>query len=277
MAAMALHPRVSVNMISSMNWTLQQDLAYYKQEGFGNVGLLYFKLTGMQPGGLAAAMDAIRAAKLRFSCMACDRADLVAMPLEGQPALAFYKPAIDTAAALGVPACYIVTGPIPKGMQTDEAYARLAATLTPVVAYAKSKGVRFALEHNSVSTRDNGFVHTLADAIWLSKECGIEICLELQNCWIERDLKRVFRDNLGRIPFVQFSDFKVGENLRYNRFVPGDGDIPLEWLVGTLLEVGYKGFFDLEVLGPKIEEEGYASAIRRSVDWLSERLTRWGA
>jgi len=134
----------------------------------------------------------------------------------------------------------------------------------------------FALEHNSVGTRDNGFVHSLADAIWLSKECGIDICLELQNCWVERDLKRMFRDHLGRISVVQFSDFKVGENLRYNRFVPGDGDIPLEWLLGTLLEVGYKGFFDLEFLGPRIEEEGYASAIRRGVDWLSERLARWG-
>ena len=52
--------------------------------------------------------------------------------------------------------------------------------------------------------------------------------------------------------------------------------MPLEWLIGALLDAGYAGMFDLELLGPAIEAEGYAGAIRRGLDWLSERLTRWG-
>ena len=76
---------------------------------------------------------------------------------------------------------------------------------------------------------------------------------------------------------MQVNDFKVGEPARLNRCVPGDGDMPVEWLLGELLDAGYAGLFELEVLGPRIEEEGYASAITRGLSWISERLDRWGA
>ena len=76
---------------------------------------------------------------------------------------------------------------------------------------------------------------------------------------------------------VQVSDFVIGEELKFNRRVPGDGDMPLEWLIAKLLEAGYTGVFDIEVLGPAIEQEGYASATPRSVEGLAATLTRRGA
>ena len=61
------------------------------------------------------------------------------------------------------------------------------------------------------------------------------------------------------------------------RAVPGDGDIPLERLIGWLLEVGYPGAFELELLGPRIDEEGHAAAGARAATYTSELLTRLGA
>ena len=48
-------------------------------------------------------------------------------------------------------------------------------------------------------------------------------------------------------------------------------------MIEQLLDAGYQGLFDIEVLGPHIEAEGYAAAIRRSADWLSDLLKRCGA
>jgi sugar phosphate isomerase/epimerase len=59
--------------------------------------------------------------------------------------------------------------------------------------------------------------------------------------------------------------------------VPGDGDIPLERVIGNLLDAGYTGRFDIEMLGPHIEAEGYESAVPRAVGWLSTTLDRLGA
>jgi sugar phosphate isomerase/epimerase len=184
---------------------------------------------------------------------------------------------IDAAAALGAPAFYSISGGYPARRSTDEAYAALIDAVAPVVAYGRSRGVRVAIENSSVARRAQGFVHGFADAAELARETGLDICLELQNVWYERDLQRLFRDHAGRLALVQVSDFAVGGGVALNRRVPGDGDMPLEWLLQSLLDAGYQGVFDLEVMGPAIEEEGYASAIDRAVAWLSERLTRWGA
>ena len=76
---------------------------------------------------------------------------------------------------------------------------------------------------------------------------------------------------------MQISDYVIGTTQTGDRAVPGDGNIPLERLIRVVLDAGYRGAFDLEVLGPRIESEGYPSAVRRSVERVSELLDRLGA
>ena len=77
----------------------------------------------------------------------------------------------------------------------------------------------------------------------------------------------------SRVDTVQSATATV---LSFNRRVPGDGDIPLEWLMGSLLDAGYNGLFELEVLGPAIAAEGYSAAMQRGCEWISHRLTQLG-
>jgi len=116
-------------------------------------------------------------------------------------------------------------------------------------------------------------VHTLRDAIDLARRLDIQVCLEINACWAERDLQRTIVDGIDRIGIVQVSDFAVGTLSTPNRLVPGDGDIPLARIIGWLLAAGYDGVFDLELVGPRIEEEGYRSALSRSCDYLSALLS----
>jgi sugar phosphate isomerase/epimerase len=59
-----------------------------------------------------------------------------------------------------------------------------------------------------------------------------------------------------------------------DRAVPGDGVIPLGDVLGVVLGAGYVGPVELEVLGPRIEAEGYEPALRRAVIVLDELLHR---
>jgi len=70
------------------------------------------------------------------------------------------------------------------------------------------------------------------------------------------------------IGLVQLDDYRIGTSTASHRVVPGDGDIPLARIIGQLEAAGYSGTYDLEILGPAIEEEGYRSAIARSLDHL---------
>jgi sugar phosphate isomerase/epimerase len=54
--------------------------------------------------------------------------------------------------------------------------------------------------------------------------------------------------------------------------VPGDGVIPLASVLSAVLAAGYRGPVELEMLGPRIESEGYGPAIRRAVSALDAIL-----
>ena len=71
---------------------------------------------------------------------------------------------------------------------------------------------------------------------------------------------------------MQVSDFRVGTLATPDRLVPGDGDIPIARILGDVLAAGYTGLFDLELIGPRIEDEGYDVAIPRAVDTLTAML-----
>jgi sugar phosphate isomerase/epimerase len=266
-----MHPRISINTISSLAWPLADDLAMLERLGAAHFGFPLLKIEDDVDGGV----EAIRRSGLGVACIAASTAD--ASLLDPDAALAALAPAIDAAGALGSPLCYFTSGRTPGRMTTDDACAALVEALPPAIAHAKQAGVRLAVENNSVTNRNIGFVHTLPDAIRLAEEVDIGICLELQNCWYERDLSRLFRQHVSRFAIVQVSDFRVGEELRLNRRVPGDGSMPLEWLIRELLEAGYEGLFDIEVIGRSVDAEGPESALRRSADWLDERLQEYGA
>jgi sugar phosphate isomerase/epimerase len=266
-----IHPRISINTISTLTWPLADDLALLERLGARRLAFPLLKIEDDVAGGL----DAIRRAGVEVTCVAASTAD--ASLLTSDEALAALCPAIDGAHALSSPLCYFTSGRTPERMSTDDACAALVEALPSAIAYAAERGVRLAVENNSVTNRNIGFVHTLPDAIRLAEETGLGICLELQNCWYERDLSRLFREHVAQIALVQVSDFRVGEPLRLNRRVPGDGSMPLAWLIRELLEAGYDGLFDIEVIGPAIDAEGPESALRRSAEWLGGRLTEYGA
>ena len=144
-------------------------------------------------------------------------------------------------------------GPLPWEAAADA----LESALAPVLAEAAAPRRPFAIEHTNSLRVDVGFVHTLHDAIDLARRLGTGVCMEINACWAERDLATTIRDGVDALRLVQVSDFEVGTLSTPNRLVPGDGDIPLARIIGDVLAAGYRGCFDLELIGPAIDAEGY--------------------
>ena len=124
---------------------------------------------------------------------------------------------------------------------------------------------------------DVGFVHTLRDAIDLARRLDTGVCMELNACWAERGLAETIRAGVDRIRLVQVSDFKVGTIASSQRLVPGDGDMPIARILRHVIDAGYAGVFDLELIGAAITAEGYDTAVPRAVDALGGLLTELGA
>lgn len=158
--------------------------------------------------------------------------------------------------------------------EAAEAFCRETA---PMVARAKELGVRLAVEPTNPLRTDVSFVHTVRDAVDLARMADIAIVVDFYASWYERGLEDTVRENIDVVALVQICDYRLGTFNMPNRCAVGDGDIPVERLMGMALDAGYEGAFDLEILGPRIEEEGYRSPITRSLDRAGGMLDRLGA
>jgi sugar phosphate isomerase/epimerase len=76
---------------------------------------------------------------------------------------------------------------------------------------------------------------------------------------------------------MQVSDYVLGDRTAPCRAVPGDGVIPLDRILSDVLEAGYEGVFDIELVGPRIAAEGARAATQRAAQRVSEILNRLGA
>jgi sugar phosphate isomerase/epimerase len=146
-----------------------------------------------------------------------------------------------------------------------------------VLSEARRRDVRFALEHTHALRADVGFVHTLADAVDLARRLGVGVCMEINACWGERALAQTIARSVDVLRLVQVSDYVIGTTTTPDRTVPGDGDIPLLRILGLLEAAGYRGCYDLELIGPRIEAEGYETAVPRAVASLAGLLDQVGA
>jgi sugar phosphate isomerase/epimerase len=183
--------------------------------------------------------------------------------------------ALEYAASVGADSVWTCTGPL-GARSWEQATDDFCQRIAPAVRTAAELGVQVAVEPTNPLRCDVSFTFTMRDTFDLARVAGVGVVLDLAMCWYERGLEELVRKNIDLLTLVQINDYKLGTFRTPDRSVLGDGDIPLERLIAMFLDAGYSGPFDLEILGPQIDAEGYPSAIQRSLERLNEIFGRLG-
>lgn len=246
--------RISVSAVSSWQWSFDHDLAFWQWAGIGHVGLSLRKCDEV---GLERAVERVRAAGLRVSNF---------VECGSDPAR--WVAAADTLADLGGGALVLTTGP-GFALDWNASVDRLSAALAPLQSHRGA----VAIENTGPLRVDLSFVLTLRDTVDVAELLECSVCVEINSCWAERDLAATLRRAGDRIAHVQISDWKIGSHCTPDRVVPGDGDIPLARVLRHLHAAGYAGAYEIELVGPQIEAEGYESAIVRAIERVKALLT----
>ncbi len=266
------HPRMSVNSVCTRAWPLERDLGFWREHGYRQVGLVSYKLDDV-----AGAVAGVAREGLSVSNVAIVRPFTLGEPAHWGEQQERVCSLVQAGRDLGAACVYMNSGSSASRMTVDDSIDAFCAVVAPAAELARALGVRLAVEPSAPSNHDMGCVHSLADAFYVADRTGLDVIVDLQTAWLERDLAALVRDHLDQVALIQVSDYLLGTEVRMSRAVPGDGDIPLTRIIGDILRAGYQGAFDLEILGPRIEEEGYASAVPRGAQWLSDCLARLGA
>jgi len=272
-----MHERISIHQVCFPGASLAELAGHWRDLGTRRVTLISPPL--LAEGGLAQARTALSSGDYRV--------ETVCHPFVSGPSLSRLKAdsqapreallrLIDIAAELGGRSIYMLTG----GHGTlawDDAAEIFSAAVAPCVEVARAAGVALAIENASSLYADLHIAHSLADTLTLAEMAGLGVCIDLYFCWAEAELRDLFARAMPICHLIQLSDYVYGDRSLPARAVPGDGVIPLERIVGWLLEAGYRGTFDLELLGPRIDAEGHLPAVSRAAGRVGALLTALGA
>lgn len=268
------HPKLSVNALSSVRWSFDQDLELWQELGLHWAGLLRGKLGDEVDGRIARLADA----GIRVSTVVARRFDLGA-PETWEATREDLHLVIDAIAAHDGWSVYLTPGRT-TGAPWDELLDILTEAITPSVAYARERGVRLGFEPSRRT--EVSFVNSLRDAIDVAAHTGLGIVSDIGNFWMERDLTELLLKAAPHTVLVQLTDVEVG-TVRSPDDPPGggrtpfgEGDLPIPRILGDIRAMEYGGPFDLEVIGPLGDREGYEPTIRRAVAAAEKSLAECG-
>jgi sugar phosphate isomerase/epimerase len=252
-----VHRRISVDEECAGDIPFIEEVDFWTELGVTDIGMISTKL---EPIGWDRALVANTG--LRVSNIGTEERVL--------------NEALEFGASMGTDTVWITPGSIGSRLW-EEAADDFCRRIAPAVEQANKLGIALAVEPTNSLRLDISFVFTLRDTLALAQMAGTGVVMELACCWYEPGFEELVRKNIDLIELVQISDFQIGTRSTPDRVAIGDGDIPLERLLGIILDAGYEGMFDLEILGPRIEAEGYLPATRRSLERATEMLDRLGA
>lgn len=159
----------------------------------------------------------------------------------------------------------------------EDAAERFRVAVAPCVARAKAVDVAVVLENTPPVYANMHLAHNLRDTVTLAELAGIGVCIDVFSCWAEAGLKQTIERAIPRTSLVQIGDYILGDTASPGRAVPGDGNIPLKRILDWILQAGYRGTFEIEIVGPRIDEEGHLQATQRAVKHVAETLRFLGA
>jgi len=268
-----MHERISIHQICFAGATLADFVQQCRMLGAKRVGLISPAL--LAPNGLADARAALNGSGIAVQTVAhvFKAGHLSADCNTWQESREALARLIDIAATLGARSIYMLTGGHGE-LSWENAANCFSEAIAPCVEQANATGINLAIENASSLYADIHIAHSLADTIALAEKANVGVCIELFFCWAEANLPTLFERVMPRCQLVQLSDYIYGDRALPARAVPGDGAIPLEAIVRALLDAGYNGIFDLELLGPRIDAEGRHIAVARAANHVGDLLTR---
>lgn len=220
--------------------------------------------------GVSESAQAIREAGLAVATLT-HRAFGYATPAETDVARERLLRSIAIAGELGAQTIIMTTGG--RGaLSWPQAAEAFAEAMAPCAEAARRAGIRLGIEPTSHLYSDVSIAHRLTDAATLARKAGIGVMIDLFACWVDADIDAAIADAAPLTALVQVSDYVYGDRGLPCRAVPGDGAVPLDRLIPAIARAGFTGWYDLEIIGPRLQAEGEDAELRRAADYIGKLL-----
>lgn len=280
----SLLARCAMSEVTTYDWSFDQDVRGYAEAGFGAIGVWQNKLTEgpfvystiplapIPATRLEAAIHAVRDAGLGVSSLVCGGDYTQPDPVLLERRIAHGRFAIDAVRRFEARCLVVIPGSL-YGRTREEAMERCSRTLRLLSEVASEAGVRLAVE--PLHPRDTDFVNTLGDAVEMIERVDHQACgvfVDTWQLWETPDLFEEIRRAAGRIHGLHVADSPSIVRSNEDRVVPGEGVIPLVEIVGAVLDAGYDGWIDVELMSRELWALDYHDVLARCATGITAVL-----
>ena len=265
-------PQLSMNEVTTYRWSFEQDVQRYLEAGYKAIGVWRQKISdyGEEEGVDLLAESGLQVTNLLWAggFTGSDGRSL-------EDAIDDASHAIRLAGAMDA-GCLVIYSGGRNNHTFRHAERLLRMALDRLLGLAEAADVTLAIEP----------MHPACAAEWTFLT-DLESTIALVDSYQNEHLKIVFDAyhfghdrsvlaNLGEIvPYtalVQLGDRLTAHNIDHDRCQLGQGIVPLPEVLSGLLDAGYEGNFDVELVGQDIEPSGYQSLLAASRRAFEELL-----
>jgi len=255
--------RLSVNELSTMKWSFEEDVVHYHEAGFSALGIWYPKLLEY---GHEKAAELLIEYQFSISSVTCVGEFTGAKGISYRQGLLQSLDVIQSAADLGAKTVVIMLGGR-NGHTRNHSIRILASALDVLAEAAQAVGVHLALEPMHSGCTSDSYLNTIPQCLDLISR------VDNPNLGIAFDSYHLTQDSSSLpwldccapyVRLVQLGDAKHAPMGRQNRCLLGHGRLPLLNLITLLQQHSYDGFYEIELLGAGVEHIDYRQLLGQS-------------
>lgn len=237
--------KLAFHGVTTFRWSLLEDVAACHDFGLKNIGLWRRKLSDF---GEDRSVELVRDSGLNVSSLSWAGGFTGSNDVSFDEALEDAREAIRLAAELNA-GCLVVVSGGRRGHTRKHACDLLFDALDPITDWAGKESVTLALQPmHPIFRNDWSFLTSIdaaLDVIAEFREAGMKLALDAYHVAREPRLIERLPELVPHLAIVQLGDGKFPPKSKYDRRLPGNGDVPLADIVQTLVEAGYEGCFEI--------------------------------
>lgn len=264
--------RLSVNELSTFRWSFEEDVLHYRRAGFGAIGIWRAKLADY---GEEKAAELLRDNDMAISSLQWIGGFTGSDGRSYRESLCDGLDAIQLAADLKAD-CVVVLAGGRSGHTNNHAHRLLRAALKELAEASEAVGVQLAIEPMHVGCAyDWTFINTVPQCLDLIASIGrpnFGLVFDCYHLGQDTDALEWLDSIVPFVRLVQLGDAKHAPMGEQNRCLLGHGFLPLPEILQAFERGGYRGYYEVELLGEELEHFSYehvlGQAKQAAEEWL---------
>ncbi len=251
-------------------WSFERDVEEYARLGVKAIEVCEFKLDdargkeqleSIEPHGLTVT-SVQPATRTLFPSAS------MPSPLDVPARMARFRDSVERIAPFAPDAPFVTNTGIPPHGDIAGVLKAAATQYRETAMFAEAHGVRMALEPlNPTTMNTESSIWTIEQAMTLIQAVdhpAFGLCLDYWNIWQNPDVENAIKACGDRIFVVQLSDWRTPRSYQ-DRYVVGEGEIPLPPLVRATHEAGFRGAYSVEIFSHDVPDSLYEGDLAATI------------